>query len=407
MPGIRTSILLTGLIAILSLFPAAGRATSEASPPDLSASIHVFHDARQDTAATVYIAFLGDYGLRKSNYDSLDASAREDLFRMMEYVDHRAYICMNYEFMRPGQIDFDMDLFHRLGIDAVAMTNNHTGDHPDSFYVAVQKRLQREGFTTFGQDTHPAIQLRQGGQIINILAACGNFDLPATRPLSIYDAVFPDTFQAFLGREGVHVFYAHLGGFTSFLDATDREQANRFLDAGCDAVVFGAYHATKGFIQRKDQLAVLAQGDFLFPGSPRIHEVTPTTIPILGFEAGKWVYYEIVVFDSKEGGYFRLADAALRDSTVARMERLSAMDPEQVYQAPETSAKVLKGISLLKNPANLKKLRWHHVEFLASYIMNRFGVFGVAGIGLGVGLLVGIVVRLRRGRRKLESDDSV
>ena len=370
----------------------------------LEPSAHAFFDQRQDTTQTAYVAVLGDYGLKRHYYEKIDSSGRAELKRLMDYVGSKATICMNYEFLRPGQIDFDVELFHQMGVDAISMTNNHSGDQPESFYREVRDRLDEEGFGTYGFDDDPYYTMMIKGQHLNILAACGNIEIPFEMPLSIHDEIFPTINREFHHLPGAHLFYAHMGGFLYEIDATDRKLVEQYLTPGTDVFILGGSHWTKGFYHREDRLAVVSPGDFLFPDSPRCNGVTLSTIPIFGFESEELVYYEVVVFDSKMDGTFKLANTAMRDSMVTRMDRLSNMTLKEVMIQPGTSRMIMDRFALLLQPKFLLKIRPYHVRLVWALVISKVGWPGVLFTLLVMSAALVFLVRFIRKRLLLRKE---
>ncbi len=365
---------------------------------DITDSTHVFKDERKSPDRTAYVTLLGDFGAPLAYLERLSTDSPAELEALRSYLSSRDLVVGNFEMVDPDELETAIRFLDSLGIHAMGLANNHAGDHGDAFLRRVERELERHGLAVLGLDRKPFIERSLEGQRIRILATAGNFDHPTEEALSVYDPAFDSIRRDFLSEGDVHVLYGHLG-IASFIDEYDRSTTAAYIAEGFEAVVYQAKHFPKGFLSYDDGFAVIAPGDFLFPNhSDRlVAKDKLSSIATLGFEDGRCVYYEVLVFLSEMPGRLRLADAAERDEFVVRLAKAGDVDPTAGYASAESRLGMRRLLRATLDPRKWLKVRPHHLRHAWRYAYYNHRPLLLGALGLMTAGLIGLALRRKRG----------
>lgn len=163
--------------------------------------------------------------------------------------------------------------------DALAVSNNHSGDYGRGAFVETMQRVKAAGIAVFGggenlQAAHAPLWIERKGLRIAVLGynefKPRAFEAGATWPGIAWSddrEVVADIRAARRAGADVVIPFMHWGWENEPVHSTRQQQlAQRMIDAGADAVVGGHPHVTQGANTYKGRPIVWSLGNFVFDG---------------------------------------------------------------------------------------------------------------------------------------------
>jgi len=163
--------------------------------------------------------------------------------------------------------------------DALAVSNNHSGDHGRGAFVETLQRVQAAGIAVFGggehlQAAHAPLWIERKGLRIAVLGynefKPRAFEAGATWPGIAWSddrEVVADIRAARRAGADVVIPFMHWGWELEPQPSARQQQlARRMIDAGADAVVGGHPHVTQGTSTYKGRPILWSLGNFVFDG---------------------------------------------------------------------------------------------------------------------------------------------
>ncbi|WP_338414171.1 CapA family protein [uncultured Sphaerotilus sp.] len=163
--------------------------------------------------------------------------------------------------------------------DALAVSNNHSGDYGRGALVETMQRVKAAGIAVFGggenlQAAHAPLWIKRKGLRIAVLGynefKPRAFEAGATWPGIAWSddrEVVADIRAARRAGADVVIPFMHWGWESEPAHSTRQQQlAQRMIDAGADAVVGGHPHVTQGANTYKGRPIVWSLGNFVFDG---------------------------------------------------------------------------------------------------------------------------------------------
>jgi poly-gamma-glutamate synthesis protein (capsule biosynthesis protein) len=163
--------------------------------------------------------------------------------------------------------------------DALAVSNNHSGDHGRAAFVETLQRVRDAGIAVFGggenlKAAHAPLWIERGGLRIAVLGynefKPRSFEAGTTWPGIAWSddrQVVTDIRAARRAGADVVIPFMHWGWEREpEPSARQRALARRMIDAGADAVVGGHPHVTQGADTYKGRPIVWSLGNFVFDG---------------------------------------------------------------------------------------------------------------------------------------------
>jgi Bacterial capsule synthesis protein PGA_cap len=163
--------------------------------------------------------------------------------------------------------------------DALAVANNHSGDHGKEAFLETLMHLERAGIATFGGGrdlaaAHAPLWIERQGLRIAVLAynefKPRSFEAGAERPgiaWSEDSQVISDIRAARVAGADLVIPFMHWG-WEREPDPSPRQRqlAHAMIDAGADLVVGSHPHVTQGAEYYRGRLIVYSLGNFIFDG---------------------------------------------------------------------------------------------------------------------------------------------
>jgi poly-gamma-glutamate synthesis protein (capsule biosynthesis protein) len=163
--------------------------------------------------------------------------------------------------------------------DALAVSNNHSGDFGTQAFLETLDHVKAAGITTFGGGknlsvAHAPLWIHRNGLKIAVLGynefKPRSFEATASRPgiaWSEDSQVLSDIRAARKAGADLIIPFMHWGWERELYPSARQQQlARTMIDAGADVVVGGHPHVTQGAEYYKGKLIVYSLGNFVFDG---------------------------------------------------------------------------------------------------------------------------------------------
>lgn len=163
--------------------------------------------------------------------------------------------------------------------DALAVSNNHSGDYGTTAFLETLQHVQTAGIRTFGggrnlQEAHAPLWIERKGIKVAVLGynefKPRSFEAGANHPgiaWSEDSQVTGDIRAARAAGADVVIPFMHWGWERELYPSARQQQlARAMIDAGADVVVGGHPHVTQGAEYYRGKLIVYSLGNFVFDG---------------------------------------------------------------------------------------------------------------------------------------------
>ena len=250
-----------------------------------------------------YIAFLGDYGLTKRQYDAMDGQSRHDLNTMLAYLGRKGDIIVNFEFLPPTSDIFSIDFLRDNHVTGAIVSNNHACDGGAPALQDSARQLSQKRVEPFGTLDMPSLSLTRNGSKYAVYALTEALDISCNGVNTAKARDHRSEIRS-LARSRTVIVYAHDPGPSFYVTDYEEKTARRYLDMGASVVVIDGSHNMKGARRYGSAIGLFGLGNFLL--TYRDPDDYLSVAAIVGFDGGKPVYLGIIPFYDKRGAVFRL-----------------------------------------------------------------------------------------------------
>jgi hypothetical protein len=324
---------------------------------------------RKSEGGTTYIAFLGDYGLRKEQYDALDGRSKKDLAALLAYLHGRGDVIVNFEFLLPESDIFSIDFLAGNHVTAAIVSNNHACDGGTQGLLEGARQLSRRNIEPFGTFDKPYFGFVRNGSKYAVYALTEALDVSCSGVNTARARDHRAEVKA-LARSRTVIVYAHDPGPSFFVTDYEEQAARRYLDMGASMVLMDGSHNMKGARLYGRALGVFGLGNFLL--TYRDSEEFLSVAAIAGFERGKPVYLGIIPFYDKRGAVFRLLHGKEFDAAASLYRERGLPAGGKAYRDASTVKLVRSSVADLLHGRNIERIKWKHVSIFLRFLYHNY-----------------------------------
>lgn len=157
------------------------------------------------------------------------------------------------------------EIFPASSVEAVLLSNNHSGDYLDRGLADTRKALSASGTAVVLQN-EPLIRDINGLRVV-VIGDCSIVGENTTRTDGVAERVIAQI-KRYLGNDTVIIVDMHWGCERDLLPSEwQRQTARDFIDAGADLVVGQHPHVVQGIEEYNGRFIVYSLGNFAFGGN--------------------------------------------------------------------------------------------------------------------------------------------
>jgi hypothetical protein len=332
---------------------------------------HVILDSRDPKSGrpTTYIAFLGDYGLTRKQYEAMDGQSRHDLKALLAYLHRKGDIIVNFEFLPPASDIFSVDFLAASGVAGAIVSNNHACDAGAQGLAEGARQLSLRRVQPFGTLRAPYLDLARNGSKYAVYALTEALDFDCAGVNTARARDHKAQVRA-LARSRTVILYAHDPGPSFYVTDYEDRTALRYIDMGAKVVIIDGSHNMKGARQHGGALSIFGLGNFLL--TYRDSEEFLSVAAVVGFDREKPVYLGIIPFYDKRGAVFRLLHGKEADAAAGLYRERGLPAGERAYRDASTVRLVRASLIDLLHGRNIERLKWKHLSIFASFVYHNY-----------------------------------
>jgi hypothetical protein len=363
----------------------------------------VFDQRDRATSNIAYLSFLGDYGLTKVRYDSLDDASKQDLGDLLRYLGQKTIIIVNYEFQMPVSDKFSIEFLAQNHVTAAVLANNHAGDHGEPGLLKNAETLKDNGIAPVGLKQFPFWRGTEHGQTFVLVAQTEALDTPCAIVNRTSEADLTLASGGFAGNSNIVIAVIHDAVPSYYITDYEDRTARSWAARGAKLTVIMGSHKMKGARRYNDALAIFSPGNFLLNWRDGAEYISAA--PIVGFEGGKIVYLAIIPFYDEVGKKFRLLDGREGEEVFYKYRERSEKGSEAAYRDESTRNDLFMAIRNVFIEGNWEKIRGKHVRMVLTFLYVNYTKPILLG-SIVVGLAVVVWRRRVAGNRAMQKNGS-
>ncbi len=360
-------------IVALTLFlvAAAPVFASRALPASSEVREQVIFDVRDAKTEhpISYIAFLGDYGLTRRQYDAMDGQSRHDLNTMLAYLGRKGDIIVNFEFLPPTSDIFSIDFLRDNHVTGAIVSNNHACDGGAPALQDSARQLSQKRVEPFGTLDMPSLSLTRNGSKYAVYALTEALDI-SCKGVNTAKARDHRSEIGSLARSRTVIVYAHDPGPSFYVTDYEEKTARRYLDMGASVVVIDGSHNMKGARRYGSAIGLFGLGNFLL--TYRDPDDYLSVAAIVGFDGGKPVYLGIIPFYDKRGAVFRLLHGKQLDAATSLYRERGLPAGGRAYSDTSTIKLVRSSVVSLLHGRNIERIKWKHISIFLNFLYHNY-----------------------------------